>query len=593
MKKVTLISIIFLLQIYSSAIGQVQIKNQQDLLDYKSIPQEAIYLHYNATVLLPGEDLFFSVFCLNTRNHKISELSKIAYVELVGEQNQQVFKYKIRLDMGIGQGEFMIPSSISTGHYKLIAYTKWMKNKSSNTFFQGDLYIVNPYQVSESKIAENTDKKVVTLGKHSDSYFIEKKHGSTTDPIISISTDKFVYNKRSKVLLTLKKLTESIQNINYSISVRKIDSLDQFTRLSSKQFVSSWKGQLNTIEKKLNQFFHLPELRGELFSGTLLSNKNHSPLVNKKVSFSIPGKSNILKIATTNEKGKFYINIDQNYNESRALIQVLGEEKENYTIIFDEQPSVETSNLDFQIVQIDASLKKILTERSISSQIENAYFSIKPNKLKYIQPTVPFFNDFNKEYNLNDYAQFSTVREVLVEIINNVWATKNKEGKYEFQIRPSDPSIKYSILPWVIVDGILLQDHTHILDYDSKKIKTIKVSRNKHNYGSALFEGLVVIETKAGDYRASDLDNYLNSFELFRPLPTKTYFNPIYDSIGNFSRIPDLRNQLFWQPKNTLNSELRTIHFFTSDITGYFEVSIEGFSSNGEPVTVKEVIHVN
>ena len=36
----------------------------------------------------------------------------------------------------------------------------------------------------------------------------------------------------------------------------------------------------------------------------------------------------------------------------------------------------------------------------------------------------------------------------------------------------------------------------------------------------------------------------------------------------------------------------KTISFYTSDITGQFEINIEGFSEDGKPIAIKEYFEV-
>ena len=78
----------------------------------------------------------------------------------------------------------------------------------------------------------------------------------------------------------------------------------------------------------------------------------------------------------------------------------------------------------------------------------------------------------------------------------------------------------------------------------------------------------------------------------------KKYFNQTYTSNDtglpdSTSRIPDYRNQLLWIPDFKLEKEETTLDFFTSDVSGDFEVRLEGFSSKGEPISVLETFFVN
>ena len=51
-------------------------------------------------------------------------------------------------------------------------------------------------------------------------------------------------------------------------------------------------------------------------------------------------------------------------------------------------------------------MKNLIVERSIYNQIENSYYSAKPDTLKVEQDSVPFYGLKNVEnYRLDDYTQ--------------------------------------------------------------------------------------------------------------------------------------------------------------------------------------------
>ncbi len=69
--------------------AQVMLKNDNQLNGFKDIPQETIFIHFNSTLLLTGEYLYYKVYCLNTETNYLSDLSKMAYVELIGKKMEK------------------------------------------------------------------------------------------------------------------------------------------------------------------------------------------------------------------------------------------------------------------------------------------------------------------------------------------------------------------------------------------------------------------------------------------------------------------------------------------------------------------------
>jgi hypothetical protein len=64
---------------------------------------------------------------------------------------------KIGIDSGRGNGSFLLPASIRSGNYLIRAYTNWMRNFGSNTFFKQPITIINPNKKPELKKANTPD----------------------------------------------------------------------------------------------------------------------------------------------------------------------------------------------------------------------------------------------------------------------------------------------------------------------------------------------------------------------------------------------------------------------------------------------------
>ena len=124
MKKTKIIALL----IFTLSIQTIysQRDNNSYIDAYNFTPKENIFVHYNTSLLFAGEYLYYKVYCLNATHNQLSKLSKVAYVELISEDKQKVFRHKISLKNGLGQGDFFISTSIPSGNYKIIAYTQWM-----------------------------------------------------------------------------------------------------------------------------------------------------------------------------------------------------------------------------------------------------------------------------------------------------------------------------------------------------------------------------------------------------------------------------------------------------------------------------------
>ena len=140
---------------WSSAFNQITNLNY----NVSDLDNEQIFVQTNSTFLITGETLYFRIFCQQRNNNKPTRLSKVAYLELIDELGAAVFQTKILLKNGSGHGDVFIPSTFSSGNYTLIAYTRWMRNFSTDSFFQNQVTIVNPFR-QPATTPSNSDKKV-------------------------------------------------------------------------------------------------------------------------------------------------------------------------------------------------------------------------------------------------------------------------------------------------------------------------------------------------------------------------------------------------------------------------------------------------
>lgn len=568
--------------------GQIKVRNENSSIN-NEIPQEKLYVHLNTTLLLTGEHFYYKVYCLNSETNSLSNISKIVYVELINSDKNQIFKQKVRLESGLGQGDFFIPTSVQSGNYKLIAYTQWMRNKEENKFFQNDISIINPFSENQNNILKNTNQidtlQIIKSNKINEIASIE------TNELVALELNTTKFKNREKVVLNIKSNKELESFGNYSVSVRKIEPISIPNKLTSTAFLSMLSQEKKSSFIGNKNAVYLPELRGELLSGNVIFKDSRERVSNAKVALSIPGEDYIFKIANTNNFGVFYFNLDNEYKNSKATIEVINNDGENFEVELDQQKALDYGNLEFNNFWITENDKNIILEHSIFNQIENAYTSLKPDIINKPKPIIPFYGSNTNEYILDDYTRFPTMSETIVEVVNLVYIKQRKGIRTINVIRPTN-TYDSGLLPLILMDGQRIQDHNKLIDFNANKVKKISVVREKYIYGSQLFDGIISLETFEGNFENIDSESLVKNVELFKPLESKSYFQQQYDSSDKLNRIPDFRTQLLWLPNLEINSKLKEVTFFTSDVNGTFEISLEGFTNNGKAVSLKEVIIV-
>ncbi len=564
---------ILLLTLFNNSFAQII--EESNFEELTAIPKEEVYIQTPTSFLLAGEYLYYKLYCINSETTKLSNISKVGYVALISKDREPIFNHKIKLIKGVGFGGFFINTTVPSGNYKIIAYTQWMKNSAKNIFYQNDITIVNPFLANQKTLLDTNLKQQNTIKEVS---FSESE--INTDGSIKIKKKK--YQPREKISISILNPSKTFLNGHYAISVRKIDKIKKTAGNSIKTYASLF----NTPTKHYKTINYLPEIRGEIFSGKVLSKLTNKPISNIKLAFSIQGDHNIFKIATTNLEGIYYFNILDEYLVNNANIQIVSDDRENYTIVPSLKIKNDYSNLKFNHFKLSPTMKSLILERSINNQIENAYFEIKPDSIKKAtELSSPFKNEI--EYNLDDFTRFKTMKETIVEIINDVIIKTKKKKKY-FYIKPF-PYVPTNIDPMVIIDGVLIQNHNELIDSDAKKIKKISFIRDKYIYGGKTYQGILIFDTYNNNYKT--LDKGLSTLQLNKYKASKKYFNQTYEN-DKFDRVPDFRTQLLWNPNLKLNTKNTLIEFYASDNKGVFEIIIEGFTANGNTVRIKEVFEI-
>ncbi|MDB5008605.1 MAG: hypothetical protein JWP45_2998, partial [Mucilaginibacter sp.] len=132
---------LFLLSGKAQVLQEVQ--NSFNLYKQSAL-QEKIYVHTDKTTYLPGEILWFKIYCVDGNNHKPLNLSKVAYVDILDDNQNPIAQAKVLLKNGMGNGSLYIPVSVNNGNYKFRTYTNWMKNFSPEFYFEKMITLINP-----------------------------------------------------------------------------------------------------------------------------------------------------------------------------------------------------------------------------------------------------------------------------------------------------------------------------------------------------------------------------------------------------------------------------------------------------------------
>ncbi len=147
---------------------------------------EKVYIHTDRTCYFPGNDVWFKAYLINGSERILSGHSNNLHVELISPDSKIIINNVIRLDAGLGNGDFKLPEGLKPGRYRLRAYTNYMRNFSDQLFFNKEIVVINSTDAKDA-IA---DEKEVVKNKLDINFFPEG--GSLVDNVNSAVAFKAV-----------------------------------------------------------------------------------------------------------------------------------------------------------------------------------------------------------------------------------------------------------------------------------------------------------------------------------------------------------------------------------------------------------------
>ena len=139
---------LLLLCFLTLATASIKAQDLQGLLAkinaYQDIhPIEKLYLHIDKHTYTAGESIWFKAYTTVGINNLLSNISNIAYVELISPTEEVVSSIRIPIITGLGVGDITLADTLIEGTYRIRAYTNWMRNDSSIYFFNENIHVSN------------------------------------------------------------------------------------------------------------------------------------------------------------------------------------------------------------------------------------------------------------------------------------------------------------------------------------------------------------------------------------------------------------------------------------------------------------------
>ncbi len=580
------LKIVFLIHTLSFCIFQLPAQQPCDDL---ALPQEHVHLQLDRNLCLAGETLWFKAWCFSDLDQ---QLSKVLYVEVFDETKRVIVQEKFLLTDHTTDGSIHIPEDVSSRHYFLRAYTRYMRNFSANFYHYQQITVVNPSVEGGSISLNDTDPD--QEGTPDQQYIDE-----TPENLLGIELESKKYRARQPIdfrinspkpivaqlaaVVRLQGLGNSLprnlilQNPWLLASCRE----DPFCRQSYGEErpsanSSNWQEQNKALS--LNQLKWLPETRGLTISG-MVQNEENEKVVGALSMVSVLQKTPLLYLGTTDEQGEFTICL--HHLEAQKDLFVGTPFGKNEVLIrssFDSNfPNTTTVPLKF-----DSTLHQLIESLHLNQQLDRVYPKHKTQAVSPTDQLTPASaNIFVPDYriDLNEFIETPTMAEVFNDLIPGVRLRK-KKGDDHLSIFNSDQQKLYDS-PLVLLDNVPIFNITELLKINPAKIEAMEVFNSDYILGDYTLGGILSIISKTDDFAAYNWKGQA-SFITFKGFAQSQPFEQVVDF--DKSHFPDFRPVLYWQPNIRLNHQKvsSTLSFLAPDRPGIYEILIQGFTEEGE-----------
>lgn len=341
----------------------------------------------------------------------------------------------------------------------------------------------------------------------------------------------------------------------------------------------SWKDVLNDTSRTIQ---YVPEYRGHIIKGKV-TNVDGTPAVSVMTYLSSPAKNIQVYGSSSDAKGEVRYEM-KDFSGARKILAQTNSTRDSTSLIQIESPfSNKFSDWKLPAFTLSKVLEKQLISRSVGMQVQDIFYQEKANQVKVnAVDSTAFYGKADATYLLDDYTRFPVMEEVMREYVPGVMVRKRKDGFHFMNLDVVNKSV-FDEDPMVLLDGIPVFDINEIMAFDPLKIRKLEVITRRHYMGVLALPGIVSYTTHTGDLGGFQLNprNIMMDYEGLQF--QREFYSPKYDTPKQrVSRLPDQRSLLHWAPEVKTGSDGRQhLEFYTSDLSGDFQVIIEGITPSG------------
>lgn len=524
------------------------------------VQQEGLVLLTDRGYYISGETINYKAFYQKPDESGDAIWSRVLYVELVLPNGTPLTQSKVSLDTDGASGTIFIPEGLSTGSYYLKAYTRWMRNCGPEGFVYTSIRIFDPY--NEQMLSVDTlgweARPVETMMSKNE------MHPSTMLECVLAKED---YGTREEVVADLLwKFPNAPANL--SISVAR-------SGLHGEQIYF----QPGCPEAQQGDLKILPETQGLSLTGQAVSLSGRTPAPYATIYVSVLGGDRDFYCNYSDSAGRFYFSFPGYTGERDLFVSTYHAEIDELELLIDRDFSQDALHLPSYPALSSDTLTELITEMSVNAQVSQQYYP-----KKKIIPETPvsdellFYGQPTSTVKFDDFIKLPTLSEYFIEVVPQV-AVRRSGGVRRLVLLGEHPDLAI-YPPLLMIDGVAIFDIEAVLAVSPRLIDRVEIVNAPYIRGNVSFGGIISLISRNNDLGYIDLPSsgLLVNYRMLDLPDRDTMQNAILDT-----RLPDVRNTLYWNPELDLNPETgQRISFRTADLKGNYEILIRGIDSTGK-----------
>ena len=533
------------------------------------LPQEQVTLHLDRNICLAGETIWFKAWCFLNDGLE-EELSKVLYVEIFDASQKVIVQEKYLLDNNKTEGSFRIPEDVVSQHYFLRAYTRYMRNFSTDHFHYQQLTIINPFIEGGSVESAQIEKK------GSDSKpSTQSLANLTANQNLQIQLEKEKYQARELITIDINSSKPISADLSAVVRMQGLGSqMQQHVMEQLSEQTESDKS--NPLSSEQLKWF--PETRGLTISG-VVQDENEESVAGALSMVAVLQKRPLLYMGTTDADGAFSICLHHLQDQKDLFV---GTPNENNKVLIRNDFETNFSEISLEPLQYDSSLHAMVEALYLHQQLVNTYPQQKAQTVFLpSQPNAIATNILSPDRRivLDNFIKMKTMSEVFTEITTGVQLRK-KGGVQSLVVFNSEQQKLYDA-PLVLLDNVPVFDIPELLKVDPAKIESIEIYNTDYYLGDYTAGGIISITSKTDNFAAYQWGDQA-SFTRFKNFAITQPFAQVVHESKNAN--PDFRSVLYWQPELQLTKQKTKTSFsiYAPDRPGLYEVVVQGFTESGE-----------